>query len=449
MNPRPRATQLACLALVAACATGAQAQPQPDANAVSLKSAVEQQLDASYPSLDALYKDIHAHPELSFQETRTAATLAREMRKLGFEVTEGVGKTGVVAIYRNGKGPAVMVRTELDALPMEEKTGLPYASKVTVDWRGKPTPVAHSCGHDLHMTTWVGAARTLVSLKDRWHGTLMFVAQPAEEHGGGAVAMIKDKIFERFGKPDYAFALHAVPEPVGFIGLSPGAATSNSDALEIRFKGRGGHGSGPDKTIDPIMMASRFVVDVQSVVSREKNPQEFGVVSIGAIQGGTAGNIIPDDVVLRGTIRSYMPDVREKMLTGVKRTALAAATMSGAPEPDVRIDAGGAAVMNDAKLLASTESVLRSAYGEGVTRVPPVTASEDYSEFVNVGVPSLYFTVGVYDKQRYLDSRKPGAKTLPANHSPFFAPVPEPSIKTGAGAMSLAVLSVMSRSATN
>lgn len=443
MNPRPTAAQLACLALVAACATGARAQPQPDANAASLKSAVEQQLDTAYPSLDTLYKDIHAHPELSFEETRTAATLAREMRKLGFEVTEGVGKTGVVAIYRNGKGPTVMVRTELDALPMEERTGLPYASKVVVDWKGKPTPVAHSCGHDLHMTTWVGTARTLVSLKERWHGTLMFVAQPAEEHGGGAAAMIKDKIFERFGKPDYAFALHTTSKPVGFIGLSPGAATSNSDGLEIRFKGSGGHGSAPDKTIDPIMMASRFVVDVQSVVSREKNPQEFGVVSIGAIQGGTAGNIIPDEVVLRGTIRSFVPDVREKMLTGIRRTALAAATMSGAPEPDVRIDAGGAAVMNDAKLLASTEAVLRSAYGDGVTRVPPVTASEDFSEFVNVGVPSLYFTVGVYDKQRYLDSRKPGAKALPDNHSPLFAPVPEPSIKTGAGAMSLAVLGVM------
>ncbi|AQV94050.1 peptidase M20 [Cupriavidus necator] len=406
----------------------------------TLKAAIDRNLTSTYPALDTLYKDLHAHPELAFQETRTAARLAGEMRRLGFEVTEGVGKTGLVAIYRNGPGPSVLVRTELDALPMEEKTGLPYASKSVVDWKGKATPVAHSCGHDLHMATWVGTAQTLVSMKARWQGTLMFVAQPAEEEVSGAKAMLEDGLFTRFSKPDYAFALHTAPKPVGFIGFEAGPITSNSDALELKFKGRGAHGSAPNKAIDPIMMASRFVVDLQSVISREKDPKEFGVVTVGAIQGGTAGNIIPDDVMLRGTIRSYKADVREQLLGGVRRTAKAVADMAGAPEPELRIVEGGKAVINDPQLVAVTEAVLRSAYGSGVTRIPAITGSEDFSEFVNAGVKSMYFFVGVY-----ADPSKTGGATLPSNHSPFFAPAPEPAIKVGVGAMSLAVLSALAQ----
>jgi hippurate hydrolase len=449
MNSLSRTGRLACAALLACCAAVGHAQVQPDLDVGALKSAIDAQLDTSYPSLDALYKDLHAHPELGFQETRTASTLAREMRAMGFEVTEGIGKTGLVAIYRNGSGPKVLVRTELDALPMEEKSGLPYASKATTNWNGKMTPVAHSCGHDLHMAAWVGTARTLVAMKDRWRGTLMFVAQPAEELTSGADAMLKDGLFTRFGKPDYAFALHTAPVAAGFIGFNAGAVTSNSDALEVQFHGRGGHGSAPDKTIDPIVMASRFVVDLQSVVSREKDPQEFGVVTVGAVQGGTVGNIIPDDVVVRGTIRSYKPEVREQLLAGVRRTAKAVAEMSGAPAPEVRLEQGGQAINNDAQLVTRTEAILRSAYGKNVMRMPPATASEDFSEFVNAGVPSMFFFIGVYDMQRYLNSRKPGGAPLPANHSPFFAPVPEPSIKTGVGAMSLAVLDVLGRPKAN
>ena len=401
-------------------------------------------VNGMYPQLDAIYRDIHAHPELGFEETRTAAKLAGEMRALGFDVTEKVGKTGVVAIYRNGPGPTVMVRSELDALPMEEKTGLAYASKIKATSNGRETFVAHSCGHDIHMASWLGTARTLVAMKDQWHGTLMFVAQPAEELVNGAKAMLADGLFTRFPKPDFAFALHTAPAPYGTITYNVGAITSNSDGLEIVFKGRGGHGSAPDKTIDPIAIAAHFIVDVQTVVSREKDPMEFGVVTVGAVQAGSVGNIIPDSATLRGTIRSYSPAVRARLLAGVRRTANAAAMMAGAPEPEVTLAEGGLAVVNNESVVTRTETVLKAAFGaNNVQRVPPITASEDFSAFVNEGIPSMFFFVGVYDPQQVADSMKPGGKPLPFNHSPFFAPVPEPSIKTGTRAMSLAVLNVL------
>jgi len=265
-----------------------------------LKTAIETSIEADYPKLDALYKEIHAHPELAFQEVKTAAKLAAEMQALGFDVTERVGKTGLVAIYKNGDGPTIMVRTELDALPMEEKTGLPYASRDQTNWNGRDTFVAHSCGHDIHMASWVGTAKTLLGLKDQWHGGLMFIAQPAEEIASGAKAMLNDGLFTRFGKPDFACGLHDGPVPYGDVLYRIGVGASSADALNITFRGRVGHGAAPQYTIDPVMIAARFIVDVQSVISREKNPTEFGVLSIGAIHGGSAGNIIPDSVQLQG-----------------------------------------------------------------------------------------------------------------------------------------------------
>jgi len=397
-----------------------------------------------YPHLETIYRDIHSHPELGFEEVRTAALLAAEMRTLGFQVTEKVGKTGVVAIYRNGTGPTVMVRTELDALPMEEKSGLPYASKAKALFNGRDTYVAHSCGHDIHMASWIGSARALVAMKDKWQGTLMFVAQPAEELVSGAKSMLADGLFTRFPKPDFAFALHTSPAPYGTIAYNVGAVTSNSDGLEITFKGRGGHGSAPDKTIDPIAIAAHFITDVQTVISREKDPMQFGVVTIGAVQAGTVGNIIPDAATLRGTIRSYDPAVRDKLLSGVRRTANAVAMMAGAPPPDVALVEGGLAVVNSEAVVTRTETVLKAAFGsKNVQRAPPITASEDFSAFVNEGVPSMFFFVGVSDPQQVAESMKPGGKPLPFNHSPFFAPVPEPSIKTGVQAMSLTVLNVL------
>lgn len=428
------------LILALLCATGGV-----HAQADRLGPDIDAQVGRHYGAVEALYKHLHANPELAFEEVNTAKRLAQELRALGFEVTEGVGKTGVVGILRNGNGPTVMVRTELDALPMEEKTGLPYASKAKTTYQGKESFVAHSCGHDLHMAAWVGTAKTLAGMKDRWQGTLMFVAQPAEEVLGGAKAMLQDGLFTRFPKPDFAFALHTWPMPAGAVGFNVGAVTSNSDAFEATFKGRGAHGSAPDRSIDPVLIASRFVVDVQGVISREKDPFQFGVFSVGSIQGGTSGNIIPDSVVLRGTIRSYDSAVRAKMHDGIQRTAKAVAAMAGAPEPEIKIIAGGDAVINDAALVQRTEAALKSSLSAPVLRLPPITPSEDFAEYVNAGVPGMFFLVGVLDAKDVEASRQPGGKPLPGNHSPFFAPLPEPSIKTSIKAMSLAVLTALQR----
>jgi amidohydrolase len=414
---------------------------------VKLKAAIGNSVEADYPKLDALYKDIHAHPEIAFQEVKTASKLAAEMRALGFDVTEKVGKTGLVAIYKNGDGPTIMVRTELDALPMEEKTGLPYASHDKTTWNGRETFVDHSCGHDIHMASWVGTAKTLVGLKDQWQGTLMFIAQPAEETVSGAKAMLADGLFTRFRKPDFAFALHDGPGAYGTITYRVGIGSSNSDSLEITFHGRGGHGAAPQHTIDPVMMAARFIVDVQSVISREKDPTEFGVVSIGAIHGGTAENIIPDDVQILGTIRTFKPEVRAKMLAGIERTAKAAAAMSDAPVPDIRITEGAKAVMNDPAVVETAAKVMKVAFGDKFKTSPPGTPSEDFSEFVNAGVPSMFFNIGVYEPERVAAASNGTGPQLPSNHSPLFAPVPKPTIETGIEAMTLAVLSAFDQHA--
>ncbi|MBV9565614.1 MAG: amidohydrolase [Bradyrhizobium sp.] len=427
---------LASVALMALLPPAARAE----LDVPRLKSAIESSVDADYPKLDTLYKDIHAHPEIAFQEVKTAAKLAAEMRALGFEVTEQIGKTGLVALYRNGDGPTVMVRTELDALPMEEKTGLPYASHDKTTWNGRETFVDHSCGHDIHMASWVGTAKVLVGLKDRWKGTLMFIAQPAEEIGSGAKAMLADGLFTRFSKPDVGFALHDGPFAYDSVFYRTGIGSSSADSLSIKFHGRGGHGAIPQATLDPVMMASRFVVDLQSVISREKDPTEFGVISIGAIHGGTAENIIPDDVALFGTIRSFKPEVRARMFAGIERTAKAVAAMADAPPPDIKITEGIKAVVNDPAVVATAEKVLKAAFGDKARTSPPGTPSEDYSEYVAAGVPSMFFNIGVYEPERVAAARNSGTP-LPGNHSPLFAPVPEPTIKTGVVAMTLAVLS--------
>jgi hippurate hydrolase len=405
----------------------------------ALKAGIEKSFEADYPKLETLYKDLHAHPELAFEEVKTAAKLAAEMRAIGFEVTEKVGKTGLVAIYNNGDGPTIMVRTELDALPMEEKTGLDYASREKTNWNGRETFVAHSCGHDIHMANWVGTAKTLVGLKDQWRGTLMFIAQPAEEIVQGARAMLADGLFTRFKKPDLAFALHAGGAPYNSVSYRVGVGSSNVDGLYIKFHGRGGHGAIPHRTIDPVMMAARFVVDVQSVVSREKDPTEFGLVTIGSVHSGTVGNIIPDDAVLMGTIRSYKPAVRAKMLAGIERTARAVAAMSDAPAPDIRLGLGTTAVINDPNVVATAEKVLKAAFGDKLRLTPPNTTSEDFSEFAVAGVPSMMFNIGVYEPERWTAANDSGTP-LAGNHSPQFAPVPKPTMQTGITAMTLAVL---------
>jgi len=412
-------------------------------NMAADQAAIHASLDKGYAHLDALYKDIHEHPELALQETRTAAILAKEMRALGFEVTEHVGKTGIVAILKNGPGPMVMVRTELDALPMEEKTGLPYASHVVTDYRGARTPVDHSCGHDIHMAAWVGAAQALVALRSSWHGTLMFIGQPAEETTEGAKAMLEDKLFQRFGKPDVGFAQHVGPQPFGTLDYKPGVYNTTSDSLEITFRGRGAHGSTPDAAIDPVVEAARFVEAVQTVISREKDPNAFGVISIGAIQAGSAGNIIPDQARLSGTIRTRDEATRAKLLAGIRRTAAAVAAMSGAPAPDVQLVPGGLVVINDPAVTAKTEKVFKAAFGERAhLMAQPINPSEDYSAFINAGVPSLFWGFGGLDPKRLAEYRARG-EPVPANHNPYFAPVPEPTIRFGVEAMTLAVLNAL------
>jgi amidohydrolase len=418
----------------------------PPFDVAAVKHSIDAVMDREYPHLDVLYRDIHSHPEVAFQEIRTAALLAADMRKLGFQVTEHVGKTGIVAIYKNGPGPTVLLRTELDALPLEEKTGLPYASHAQQTVDGKLTYVDHACGHDTHMASWVGTAEALLALKSQWHGTLMFVGQPAEEAIGGAKAMLADGLFTRFPKPDYAFAAHVGPAAYGTVSIKDGVESSNSDALGIVFNGRGAHGSMPDKSIDPIVMGAHFVSDVQAVISREKDPQQFGVITVGSFQSGTVENIIPDKAELKLTLRSYSPEVRKVLLDGVSNTAKAVAAMANAPEPTITYLHGTASVKNDSALAARSAVVMKAAFGgDAVTFIPAtlpgITASDDFSEFVDAGVPALFFGIGGDDPKMLADYKAQG-KPVPVNHSPYFAPVPEPTIKTGVLVLTLAVMMV-------
>jgi amidohydrolase len=441
------------IALTTLSALPALAQSPPAASPPAFDVAAAQRrigvsLDAAYPRLDSLYKDIHSHPEVAFQEVRTASVLAAEMKKLGFQVTEHVGKTGIVAIYKNGAGPTVLVRTELDALPMEEKTGLPYASHAQQTVNNRLTYVAHSCGHDSHMAWWVGTALTLLAMKDQWHGTLMFIGQPAEEIVSGAKSMIADGLFTRFPKPDYGFTAHVDADAAGTVTIKDGVYSSASDAIGIVFNGRGAHGSTPEKSIDPIVMGAHFVADVQSVISRQKDPQAFGVITVGSFQSGTVDNIIPDSAELKLTLRSFSPDVRTLLIEGVERTAKATAAMANAPAPTITYMHGTAAVQNDAALSARAFPIMKSVFGDKAIFVPANlpggTASEDFSEFVSAGVPSLDFTIGGDDPAMLQDYKAHG-KAVPGNHSPYFAPVPEPTIRTGVSVLTLAVLMVTSK----
>ena len=411
--------------------------------------AIEAAIDRNAPALLALYRDLHAHPELSLKETRTAALLAQEMRKIGFEVTEGVGGTGVVAVLRNGPGPVVLVRTELDALPMREASDAPFASKQEAPYRDGTTFVAHSCGHDVHMSWWVGTAQPLLALRDRWRGTLVFIGQPGEEAGRGARKMIEDGLFTRFPKPDFGFAAHVGNDPVGTVTVKQGAVSSNSDTVRILFKGKGGHGSMPSATIDPIVMGARFVMDVQTVISRQKDPFAFGVVTVGAFQAGSAANIIPDSASLALTLRSFSPEVRAQLVEGVKRTALSVATMSSAPEPEIEHSPGAASVVNDSALAQALAATLRATTPDTIelrpASEPGGSASEDYSDLQAASaMRSVYLGIGGYAPSVIADYRQRGV-ALPTNHSPYFLPDAAATIPVGIRSLTNAVLSVLAR----
>lgn len=396
--------------------------------------ASSKEVDAVYADAHALYVDLHQNPELSAHEMQTAKKLAEHLRNLGYEVTEHVGGTGIVAILKNGAGPTVMLRTELDALPVEEKTGLPYASKVrTKDDAGRDVPVMHACGHDLHMASLVGTAEIMAHSKDTWHGTLMLIGQPAEEAIGGAKAMIDDGLFKRFPKPDVGVALHVGNTlPAGKVGITPGIYNTNADSLRITIYGKGGHGASPHTTIDPIVIAARTILALQTITSREVKPGEMAIVTVGYIQAGTKNNVIPDQAELGLTVRTYKAEVRKQVLAAVARITKGEAEAAGAPrEPSINRYEGTDAVYNDPALAQRLRGVLEAALGkENVIATEPITASEDYAYFIEQGVPSLYFSLGGADPQKYAEAKAAGT-LLPSNHSPLFAPDVDPALHTG------------------
>ena len=389
------------------------------------------EVEAVYPAAHDLYIDLHQTPELSSHETQTASKLAARLRSLGYEVTEGVGGTGVVAILKNGAGPTVMLRTELDALPVEEKTGLPYASKVrTKDDSGRDVPVMHACGHDLHMAALVGTADIMAHSKQSWHGTLMLIGQPAEETISGAKRMIDDGLFTRFPKPSVGVALHVGNYlPAGEVGITPGIYNTNADSLRITIYGKGGHGSAPHTAIDPIVIAARTILALQTIVSREVKPGEMAVVTVGYIRAGTKNNIIPDQAELGLTVRTYKADVRKQVLAAITRIVKAEALAGGAPqEPLIEHYESTDSVFNDLALAERLRAPLEAVLGkQNVITTEPITPSEDYAFFVEQGIPSLYMSLGGADPQKYAESKNGGAM-LPSNHSPYFAPDVDPAL---------------------
>jgi hippurate hydrolase len=430
-------------------AAAALAAPGSSAAVTARAVEIRTRVDAEYPSLETLYKHLHTHPELSYHEEQTAARLARELRQLGFTVTEKVGGHGVVGVLKNGDGPTVLVRTDMDALPVIEQTGLPYSSKVrTRDKDGNEVGVMHACGHDVHMTVWTGTARVLAGLKDQWKGTLVFIGQPAEEVGAGARMMLDDGLFRNFPRPDYALALHCDSfQQHGTLAFTEGLALANVDSVDIIVKGKGGHGSAPHTTIDPIVLAARIVLDLQTLVSRETNPTDPAVVSVGSIHGGSKHNIIPNEVKLQITVRSTKDSVRKHLLDGIKRIAEAAATGAGAPMPEVVVhpEEFTPAMLNDPKLTRRIVALFKELLGDDkVAERPPVMGGEDFSRYGRAGIPAFLYFLGTQAPENVAAAAKSG-RSLPSLHSDSFAPVPEPSIKTGVLTMSMAVLDLLDK----
>jgi amidohydrolase len=391
------------------------------------------QVNAVYPKVEQLYMDIHQHPELSMHETETAAKLAAQLRGLGYDVTTGVGGTGVVALLKNGSGPTVMLRTELDALPVEEKTGWSFASRVhTKDDSGADVSVMHACGHDIHMAALVGTATLLARDRQSWHGTLMLVGQPAEERANGAAAMLKDGLFTRFPKPDIAFAMHdGNGLPAGKVGFAPGFSLTSADSVDIVIYGKGGHGAAPQNTIDPIVIAARTVLALQTIVSREINPQDPAIITVGSIHGGTKHNIIPEQVKLELTVRAYKPEVRKHLLDAIARITRAESEAGNAPRPpDVKVVESTPAQYNNPKLCERIAADLRNTLGTAnVVQIAPGTPSDDFAEFSAAGVPTAMFSLGAANPEKFAEAQKSGVP-LPSNHSPYFAPDYNPTLHT-------------------
>jgi len=418
--------------------------------------------DAELPSLLTIYKEIHSHPELSTKEQRSSAIVAKELRAAGCEVTENFGHYdnpdwkcyGVVGVMKNGDGPTVLVRTDMDALPVQEQTGASYASKVTMtNVEGKEMPVMHACGHDIHMSALIGTARALGKLKDKWHGTIIFIGQPAEEMVGGARAMLHAGLYDRFGKPAYAVALHDNAEiEAGKIGITAGYYNANVDSVDVTVKGMGGHGAYPHKTKDPITLSAEIINAWQTIASRENNPLDPIVVTVGSIHGGTKHNIIPDEVKMQLTVRTYKPEVRQRVLSAIEQIAKGCATAAGLPPdkmPEVNVLHAEHvnAVYNNPELTKRVKATLKSAIGdENVVDKDPTMAGDDFSEFSlpDHSIPACMFNVGAVDPAKAAEAKKTGA-SLPSLHSSKFLPLPEPTIRVGIIGMTSAVLDLMKK----
>jgi amidohydrolase len=418
--------------------------------------------DAELPSLLEIYKDIHSHPELSGHEERTAASVAKGLKAAGCEVTEHFGTYddpkfkayGVIGVMKNGDGPTVLVRTDMDALPVEEETGLPYASKVvTKNDDGKDVHVMHACGHDAHIAAFIGTVRVLGKLKDQWHGTIVFVAQPAEETGNGARALLKDGLYQKFGKPNFALGFHDKADlETGRIGVTEGYTYANVDSVDVTVRGIGGHGAYPHKTKDPIVLAAEMINDWQTIASRENNPLDPIVVTVGSIHGGTKHNIIPDEVKMQLTVRTYKPETRERVLTAIERIAKGIAAAGGVP-PDrapivsVSKDLFCTSTYNNPELTKRLIAVWKKALGnESVEIVDPTMGGEDFSEYSlpDHSIPAVDFHIGAVEPAKIAEYKQAG-KELPSLHSSKFAPVPEPTIRTGVIGMTTAVLELMKK----
>lgn len=407
---------------------------------------IDENLTKEVSNLDKLYRDLHRNPELSLREEQTSARLAKEMEAIGFQVTPKIGGTGLVAIFKNGEGPTILVRTDMDALPVTEQTGLAYASKVTTrDKNGREVGVMHACGHDMHMTCWVGTAKTLVAMKDRWQGTLMFIAQPAEEVGAGARLMLEDGLFKKFPKPDYCLALHCDASlEVGHIHFTEGLAMANVDSVDLLIKGKGGHGAQPHTTIDPIVLSARIILDLQTIVSREVAPNDPAVVTVGSIHGGSKHNIIPNEVKLQITVRSTKDSTRKHILDAIRRLAKTAAEGARAPEPEmtVQLEEFTPALVNDPPLTRKMVALFKEVLGEDKVRARPTQlGGEDFSRYAMGGqIPIFMYFLGTISPDRMAESKKQGGKPLPSMHADSYFPAIEPSIRTGVKTMTLAVL---------
>jgi amidohydrolase len=418
--------------------------------------------DAELPSLLTIYKDLHSHPELSGYEERTAALVAKELRAAGCQVTEHLGKYensklkgyGVVGVMKNGDGPTVLVRTDLDALPVHEETGLPYASSVTTkNDEGKEVPVMHACGHDAHMSAFIGVARALAKLKDQWHGTILFVGQPAEETGNGARALLKAGLYEKFGKPNFALGFHDKADlQTGHIGVTEGYTYANVDSVDVTVRGVGGHGAYPHKTKDPIVLAAEMINAWQTIASRENNPLDPIVITVGSIHGGTKHNIISDEVKMQLTVRTYKSDVRDRVLATIDRIAKGIAAAGGVPPertPIVSVlkDQFTPATYNNPTLTKRLVAAWKKSLGnENVEIVDATMGGEDFSEYSlpDHSIPAVDFHIGAVDPTKIAEYKQAG-KELPSLHSNKFAPVPEPTIRTGVLAMTAAVLELMKK----